>query len=273
MHTSRHSNPAAAKQRDRARSILPSTSRREARRRLSAVRRQHRHDVTRSLRTLARTRCTCDELGGEGDTPCVVCDYTEPAYPLSEHRDAIARRRAGDKLGPLLRWARQCRDTEAARLGVDALDVSQATDLVRRLRAELPDGVVGWHAVSHLRFEVLPLPAWWASWRPRRTDPTSALAALAHWALATGRHRALNRVCLSATSRRGFDEATSAALDVAYQPCPPGWVQRPMCQWRPLAGHHDVDAWAGAVTASAAPLLGWAVTQGWCPPANPPAAN
>lgn len=272
MHTSRHLDPAAAKRRDRARSILPSTNRLAARQRLDAIRRHNRRAVTQSLAALTRGGCACDladapDVPDVPDVPCAVCDYVEPAYPRSEHLLAITRRRDADKLGPVLRWARQHRDAEAASLGVDELEAHQATDLVRRLRADLPDGVIGWHAVSHLRFEVEPRPAWWTQWQQASiASPVATLASMAQWAIATGRHKALNQACVAITGYRAVDEPTSSELGVHYQPCPTGWVQRYMMRWRPLAGVHDVDDWAVSVTVSAAPLLTWAITQGWVPP-------
>jgi hypothetical protein len=275
MHTSRHRDPAAAKRRDRARSLLPSAARTSARANLSAVRRRHRRAVRQALAAVTPPtgRCACENAAAE-DT-CALCDVAIPDYPLSDHLDAIATRREADKVGPVLRWSRTRRDVECAALGVDELDEAQAADLLRRLRVELPTGVVGWHAVSHLAWEIGPRPAWWYRRPARPDDRVAQLGSVARWALAYGRHKELNRQCRALTSVRAFDEATAAALGYAYTPCPAGWVQTDLARWRPLAGWHDVGAWASDVARalwrpdSIHPLLAWARQLGWRQPTDP----
>lgn len=271
MHTSRHVNPAAAKRRDRARSILPSTKRTSARHNLTAIRRRHRREVRQALAHPQNLVCSC---GDDKSDFCRACDFIEPHYPISEHIDAVYSRRLGDKLGPVLRWASKEREKELARLGVLALSSSQGADLLRRLRSELPDGVVGWHALSHVAWEVNP-PSWWTNRITGRApvQEKDLLEAVGYWALGRGLHRQLNQQVRKETGIRVLDEQTSAGLGVEFVPCPPGWVQHFWTRWRPLAGVHDVAAWAHDVATTPGPsrarhIVKWAESRGWVTPSH-----
>lgn len=279
MHTSRRTDPQAAKRRDRARSLLPSSARSSARRDLQAVRRRHRRAVRQSLAGLHQEAvCVCGDeedylTAGVDNSPCSLCGYVEPDYPLSDHLWAVWDRRSADKLGPVLRWARLECDAECAELGVDVLGYAEAADLLRRLRSELPDGVIGWHAMSHLRFEIEPRRIWGS----RRSGHASEqrvehLAHIARWALENGLHGKLNRQTHVHTAHRAFDEELCVELGQDYRPCPEGWVQTRWSRWRPLVDVHDVDDWARAVYRPSDhqpgphPLVVWAEQMGWKAP-------
>src|SRR5256885_8869536 len=109
------------KRRDIARSVLPSKHRKAARADKRAV-----HGRVR-----ARVRHALHNYGDE------VPDLHSDAQRYGRYqgiRDVALDRRLGDKLGPILRWAKAKSDD----LG-DAPDARLAA-----LRAMFPDGVVGW---------------------------------------------------------------------------------------------------------------------------------
>ena len=144
-HSTRRSNPRAAKARDISRSALASTRRVGARSALTTVRRQHRHHMAAFLHEVAKRPCVCADEVDE----CPRCD-SEPdiavVYPLSDHLGAVSDRRSCDKLAPLLRWGRSC-------VGVDG----PASGPVQ-LRAMLPVGPIGDHAMAHLTPTSAPTP-------------------------------------------------------------------------------------------------------------------
>jgi hypothetical protein len=77
-------------------------------------------------------------------------------------RTVVRRRRASDKLGPLIRWA----NANADDLGPDPASRCAA------LRSMLPGGIIGDHAMTHIQresaFRVAPESLWWAR---RGPDP------------------------------------------------------------------------------------------------------
>jgi hypothetical protein len=167
MHHTRRRDPRTAKQRDIARSVLPSTSRKGARRALRAIRRADRRTVKRALSTCREARttipgngtvsdsgaCWCGTGGGgltdaSNSAGCDLCGLALPDYPLSEHLQAISQRRDHDRLGSLLRWARS---------ETDGMEPDRAR---RHLQRILPTGVIGTHAVTHLEGTVLPRQKW-----------------------------------------------------------------------------------------------------------------
>jgi hypothetical protein len=117
---------AAHKHRDIARSILPSTSRRAAHD-LAATRRHHRRAVRADLRALRRV-----------DHDDIAIDLTRTA---DREINQIRRyRRGADKLNHFERWAvRVTRDMPVE-------------DRMSWLRSVLPGGLIGDHAMSHLRW-------------------------------------------------------------------------------------------------------------------------
>ena len=214
------------KRRDMARSILPSRYR-GAGRGLVQARRAHRHAIAQELRVLAAPgRLT---RGWEDE----VIERWDEAHDLRrtidhEIRDLVEWRRAGDKLNPFIRWA----IATTADLPVD--------DRLTALRATLPDGLIGDHAMSHLQRVPALRPAHdhdRSSWRVRRAvlaDEQKAARAQAYRDLRTilrdvvhapGGLRDLNAVmkgCDRHVQRRSCEEAG--------------------CVRRCLAGIHDVEA-------------------------------
>jgi hypothetical protein len=244
-------DPRADKARDMSRAVLPSTRPKPARRRLAQLRRQHRREVRAALRSVGS--CVCDAVNVE----CPLCnDAGWVAYPLSEHLEAIVDRRAADKLGPLLRWG----SAHADRWGDSAES---------RLRALLPDGAIGGHAMSHLVgagvVESGP-PAWWRTRTPAVPMPwRDVLTDIATWALTEGdHHRALHRLLVAhPATGPGASAAWADRTDVFGR----------VSHWRPLRGIHDVEQWADDVCGwlGVGPwgkvdlVVEWARALGWSP--------
>lgn len=192
------------KRRDMARSILPSTDRRAMRRALAATRRSARRRYRRQL-----------AYGVGFEDLEMGLDRLDPRdYPDHLIRQLVRRRRGADKLNHFERWAVQVTGhlPIESRLGA--------------LRAMLPGGLVGEHAMSHLvRLDELnPHHSWrWYESRLAReararqwADRLARVEADVRRALADGRHCDLNR-----------------AMKAAPVGDPPAW--------RTLGGVHDVE--------------------------------
>jgi hypothetical protein len=132
-----------AKARDMARSILPSTAR--------GVARRDGHDIKRANRR--RTRQTLHQFGRCWDDPprqdkAFVGDYTDAQSPGNYGwydygtgiQGVVANRRAHDKLGPVMRWARAI----APRLG------DTPEERYHAMARLLGDNLPGRHAMTHI---------------------------------------------------------------------------------------------------------------------------
>lgn len=114
---------------DMARSLLPSTGRKAAREARASVTRRHRHVSRGRMAHLEREPEAADD----------DADLREDSH--REMRYVVDRRRDKDKVNPFQRWAR----------AVTAdLPRDQRLEHVRGL---LPRGVIGEHALSHLRWD------------------------------------------------------------------------------------------------------------------------
>ena len=138
-----------AKRHQMARSILPSRARRSAREDLRSIHRRHRSAVAQRLRRdIAVRHAEPDDLFDLGD---------HTRYPDHEIRDVVRARRDADTLNHFERWA------------VAVTRHLPVEDRLPTLRAWLPDGLIGAHALTHLeRLPELNPPAehdWW--WRRR----------------------------------------------------------------------------------------------------------
>lgn len=271
-HTTRRSDPRAAKVRDMSRSVLPSTARRSARANLTAVRRRHRRAVSARTQLIAGLPCHCaelDDLDLLRDCPRCDADPQQGAtYPLVDHLDAVGVRRGHDKLGPLLRWGAH----EVRGLGPDEAE--------RHLRAVLPDGLIGHHAMNHLEFAgvVRSRWGWFDGPRPRyereareRADRVALLGRVADTALDHGLlalfHEVVQRHALRSEhvrTRRTYRSRGSAPAFPSIEAqdrhdlAPLGFrvlpwvhtnvpvVDRTASWWRPVRGAGDRDAWVRA---------------------------
>lgn len=122
------------KARDMARSVLPSTARKSARQARASI---HGRERARLRAELHSFRLAGDADEFEGDlTWTARRDITE----------MVDDRRGADKIGPLLAWADRIVERHPA-LGAATLE-----DREVYFRKILPPGLIGNHAISHLRF-------------------------------------------------------------------------------------------------------------------------
>jgi hypothetical protein len=112
---------------DMARSLLPSTGRKAAR--------EHKALITRSTRHAVRGRMNRLELDPDAADGCHDLD----ADSTREMRYVVWQRRSRDKVNPFQRWARAV-TTELPR-----------DDRLTRVRGLLPQGLIGEHALDHLK--------------------------------------------------------------------------------------------------------------------------
>lgn len=125
---------SVTKHRDMARSILPSRAR-SMPAQLATVRRAARHSISHELASLARHRPADD--WSEWDDWDENADLR--AYPDAEIGQLVYWRRAADKLNHFERWA------------IEVTKDLAADDRLGHMRALLPRGLIGNHAMSHLR--------------------------------------------------------------------------------------------------------------------------
>lgn len=179
-----------AKRRQMARSILPSRARKEARARLRLIHRAYRRRVAQRLNADRRRLGTVDvdELFDLGEST---------RSPDRAVREVVLDRRLADTLNHFERWAVAV--TRGFRL----------EDRLSRLRSWLPEGLIGAHAESHLRFVADISPrgpdacCWWCSppAASRESERESARLALRR-TLERGLHADLNRHLRRAHSER-----------------------------------------------------------------------
>jgi len=190
------------KTRQMARSILPSTWRAAPRRRAS-LHRAERRGVRLSMRQLERDPDAWDDEAGS-DQSCTI-----------EIGEMVDRRRGDDKLNHFEHWA-VARTRELPleqRLGA--------------LRSVLPPGVIGEHALGHLKQRVefsLELRRSWRSRAPRRLD-RGELAELLRCIVVTPRAHRLLHLAIRATLAAPEQHATQLPKVDGF---------------RPLQGLHDV---------------------------------
>lgn len=117
------------KRREMARSILPSTRRKSARDELREVKQRNRHQIRQALRKVLRH----EEYEADDDVDLNYYPYEKISYIVSE-------RRAADKLGHFEKWAIEI-----------TKDIEDPSTRLSYMRSILPQGLIGEHALSHLR--------------------------------------------------------------------------------------------------------------------------
>lgn len=134
------------KRRQMARSILPSKRRKNSRYDLRVIARAHRRSEREALRALSKALRERSEGSLDQEHVDVMEASLARATDVRRHavRYSVGERREADKVSPLIRWAP---------LAVADLDVQ---DRLPSLRAWLPDGIVGNHAMSHVDWLVEP---------------------------------------------------------------------------------------------------------------------
>ena len=197
------------KRRDMARSILPSKHRHASRAALAATRRAARRSYRQRL-AYAASDPGHDELFD-------AIDIDE--YPDQQIRMVVYRRRGADKLNHFEHWA------------IRVTRELPIEDRLSYLRAILPSGLIGEHAMSHLDWleELSPTGRlrWWtdpADWHRRQEALRARLVDQVRKSLEDGRHAELNR------AMKRYPIGTPPVT-------------------RTLAGVHDVDAFVDDVMA------------------------
>lgn len=181
------------KRRDMARSILPSRYRSPGAL-ITKAKRSNRRSIRQELRSLTT------DAGRQGDKWDELMDVR--AYPDIEIRRLVFWRRGGDKLRHFERWA----------VAITA-DLPHE-DRLSHMRSILPAGLIGDHAMSHLRLlpELNPAPPQYWYFGPaeaarRRATRIAAaherrrrLVAACEAAIEDGQHRAINTALKCVTS-------------------------------------------------------------------------
>jgi hypothetical protein len=124
-----------AKLKQIARSVLP------AKARARSMARDRRRAIHQGARSYQRDRLAVMARDDSFDDRAPVTLNAHYA-PLGGTRELVSSRRAADKLGPLLRWG----ERSAPKLG------ATPAERVAAVRAVLPQGVIGDHALSHLQW-------------------------------------------------------------------------------------------------------------------------
>lgn len=122
-----------AKRRQMARSLLPSTARREAARDLACVRRRNRRQIAEHLRVLNGPTAVVAEQWDDAT-------FDGRAWPQREIKEVVWDRRDYDKVAPFQRWAVAVTAHLAPPARLDAM------------REVLPPGLMARHALSHIDF-------------------------------------------------------------------------------------------------------------------------
>lgn len=206
------------KDRDMARSILPSKNREAARAGKARVKRAARRGNRQACRGLANLDpCHSDDWDARFDLR---------AYPEAEINLMVDWRRSGDKLNHFQRWA-------VAR--TKHLPLHERFDT---MAAVVPDGLIGDHALSHLRWvrEINPDSSRW--WHREDYDRRKADRERAHAEYC----RCVRLAVTNLVERGGHRELNAAIKQTAV-----GQTPRP--ERRLLAGVHDIDDFVAAVTA------------------------
>jgi hypothetical protein len=196
-----------------SRSVLPSTGRKAARDNRRII---HKRQRGRELAAVTAYRRDADP---ESVTPDVRGTHGPDITQM------VWRRRAADKVGPLIRWA------EATIAADPVLRSASREDQVAYFARLMPDTTIGRHAVQHIE-QALAWRArreqWNASRRaaPGRSPLVAETERQAHAILEAGLHATLN-----AELRRLADN----------QVVRPHALPMPH---RPLLGSHDVEAFA-----------------------------
>jgi hypothetical protein len=200
---------------DMSRSVLPSTGRKSARDTRRLI-----HKRQRTLELAVVTACRRDTDPGSL-TPDVRGSYAP------DIRQMVRQRRDGDKVGPLIRWAK-------ATIAADPVlrSATRAEQVVYFARL-MPDTLMGRHAVQHIE--------WALEWDERRAryDASRPTAPGPHVAQMQRQLREVLETGLHGTLNAGLRELADR------QDAQPGDKRMPR---RPLLGSHDVEAFTTKMT-------------------------
>lgn len=217
------------KARDMARSVLPSTSRRGARKAKRAVHGGERARLRLALHEV-RTTPHPDDL----EVDLHVID--RPAM-----LDVVGERRSYDKVAPLMRWA------EAVVARDPALTSASPSDRHVFFRNVLGVGLVADHALFHLEWSVLRLETDLVRrWTPeRRRVEAQPLAILVQDLVAAGMHGTLNQALKAERHQMARPQTRRERREAKEAGASPWWREPGV--GRLLAGAHDVAAFVADV--------------------------
>ncbi len=207
-------DPTAAKQRDMARSILPSKRRRTAAKSLDGVRRAHRRGTHQRMAALRDVELFDDLAFGDLE-----------GRRAREIRWEVQSRRYHDKDAPLRRWA--VRSTRGMR----------QVDRLSHLEALLPLTLIGFHAIGHLK------------WEPGLADPDGP-SRRRRSRLETGKSRPTRAevgTALRAVLEFGDHRAFNCFVTRAWADPPVPDEATAVVVLRPLLGLHDIDGYLDCV--------------------------
>jgi hypothetical protein len=198
---------------DMSKSVLPSTHRKGARDDRRAI---HKRQRARELAAVTTYRLDPDP---ECATPDVRGTYGPDIMLL------VWNRRAGDKLGPIIRWAR------ATIAASPALRSASREEQVAYFARLMPDSTTGRHAVQHIEAAL--------EWDARRAQGNASRPAVAGAGSRAARIEGQARLILEA----GLYANLNARLRqlAGHQVVRPRATPMPH---RPLLGRHDVEAFA-----------------------------
>ena len=163
------------KARDMARSVLPSTARKDARETRAQI---HGRERARERRVLFDLRWYLDPDDFEGELGNV--HRRELAWMVADRREA-------DKVGSLLRWAERTVEHDPE------LSCASREDRETYFRKLLPPGLIGNHAISHLWWVLDDRPGRHLASSRRSASAADRHAALVEDVIAAGYHGELNR--------------------------------------------------------------------------------
>lgn len=220
------------KARDMARSVLPSTARKAASKQRASIHGRER----------ARLRAALNELRTIGDPDDFEGDLTWIARRDVE--EMVDDRRGADKVGPLLAWAERLVET------VPALTDASLEDREVYFRKILPSGLIGNHAISHLRWILDDDRRTWSWLRTNGASVSSPDVDLVAEIVTAGCHGELNRRIRSTIAPVIIKRVLLPAERVVDDEHPtPGQLvparsveERRRRHVRFLAGAHDIDA-------------------------------
>jgi len=222
------------KARDMARSVLPSTARKSVRERRAQIHGRERARLRSELHALRSIGYDSD--GFEGDLDWIA---------KRDIHEMVSDRREADKVGPLINWAVRLVERDPM------LAAATWNDRAAYLGKLLPPGLIGDHALLHLRWVLGDRRRYWwigASRSGAYTGPSSVEMVQA--IVAAGRHGELNRrirLAVPAVIVRSVRLPAERIIDdenpAPGRLVPARWVdERRRRSVRFLAGSHDIEA-------------------------------
>ncbi len=222
------------KARDMARSVLPSTARKGARQTRAHIHGRERARLRAELHALRSIGQEADDF--EGDLAWTA---------KRDIKEMVNDRRGADKVGSLIAWAERVVERDPA------LTSANWNDRAVYFGKLLPPGLIGNHAIFHLRWALDDRGRYrWTGACQRQVDTPPSSVEMVQAIVAAGRHGELNRRIRSSVSSMVVRSVRLPAERIIDDENPaPGrlvparWVdERRRRDVRFLAGAHDIEA-------------------------------